>query len=194
MFAPKVAKPQTKTAEGPTTRLATRYSTLVGHRLSHDPVEKCCFFNARLEIRQPWGFWHKGFPRYPETGATEAMSTRVSERIRQPRHHFAASCGISARCRCFHLSEQAEFSRRSHPLQHLSAAPYKQGSLSQKSMIRLSTRRIASPTRCCACPHLAWLLRRPRAPAAASNALAPVVGLARTAETSIEKMDMRMSR
>ena len=40
MFAPKVAKPQTKAAEVPTSRLATGHSTIVGHRLDYDPFEQ----------------------------------------------------------------------------------------------------------------------------------------------------------
>ena len=39
MFAPKVAKPQTKSAESPTSKLAPRRSTLVGHH-GHDRVEQ----------------------------------------------------------------------------------------------------------------------------------------------------------
>ncbi len=48
MFAPKVAKPQTKTAEGRTTRPTTRYSALVGRRLSHDPVEQALFLQRTI--------------------------------------------------------------------------------------------------------------------------------------------------
>jgi hypothetical protein len=39
MFAPKVAKPQTKT-ESPSARLAPQCSTLAGHRLGHDSLEQ----------------------------------------------------------------------------------------------------------------------------------------------------------
>lgn len=39
MFAPKVAKPQTKAAESSTSKLAPHCSALAGHRLSHDLVE-----------------------------------------------------------------------------------------------------------------------------------------------------------
>jgi hypothetical protein len=40
VFAPKVAKPQTKAAEGPISRIAPQRSTLGGHRLGHGPVER----------------------------------------------------------------------------------------------------------------------------------------------------------
>jgi len=39
MFAPKVAKPQTKAAESSTTKLSPGHSALVGHRLGEAPVE-----------------------------------------------------------------------------------------------------------------------------------------------------------
>jgi hypothetical protein len=40
MFAPKVAKAQTKAAESPTSKLVPQRSTLEGHRLGNDPVER----------------------------------------------------------------------------------------------------------------------------------------------------------
>jgi Domain of unknown function (DUF4157) len=40
LFAPKLAKPQTKVAAASTSRLAPHRSTLVGYRLSHDPFEQ----------------------------------------------------------------------------------------------------------------------------------------------------------
>jgi hypothetical protein len=48
MFAPKVAKPQTKAAENPKSALAPHRSTLVGHRLGHDPVEQALFLQRTI--------------------------------------------------------------------------------------------------------------------------------------------------
>jgi hypothetical protein len=46
VFAPKIAKPQTKAAEGPTSRLAPQPSTL-----GHDPVEQVLFLGNRAALR-----------------------------------------------------------------------------------------------------------------------------------------------
>jgi len=48
VFAPKVAKPQTKAADVPTSRLAPRRSTLVGHRLGYDPVDQALFLQHSI--------------------------------------------------------------------------------------------------------------------------------------------------
>ena len=51
MFASKVAKPQTKAAKSPTSKLAPRRSTLVEHRLGHDPVEQMLFLQRTIGNR-----------------------------------------------------------------------------------------------------------------------------------------------
>lgn len=48
MFAPKVAKPQTKTAKSAISRLVPQRSTLVGHQLRHAPVEDMLFLQRTL--------------------------------------------------------------------------------------------------------------------------------------------------
>ena len=48
MFAPKVAKPQTKAAESSTSKLAPRLSARAGHRLGHDPGEQELFLQRAI--------------------------------------------------------------------------------------------------------------------------------------------------
>jgi hypothetical protein len=48
MFAPKVAKAQTKAAENPTSKMTPQRSTLTGHRLGHDPVERALFLQRTI--------------------------------------------------------------------------------------------------------------------------------------------------
>jgi len=43
MFASKVAKPQTKATESPTSKLMPQRSALVGHQLGHHPDEQALF-------------------------------------------------------------------------------------------------------------------------------------------------------
>ena len=40
MFAPKIAKPQTKAAKSPISKLTTQHSMFVGHRLGHNPADQ----------------------------------------------------------------------------------------------------------------------------------------------------------
>ena len=49
MFAPKLAKPQTKAAEASTSRLAPHRSSLVGALRGHDPVEQALFLQRTIE-------------------------------------------------------------------------------------------------------------------------------------------------
>jgi hypothetical protein len=48
VFAPKVAKPQTKATEGSTSRLVLHRSTLVGQRVGYDPVEQALFLQRSI--------------------------------------------------------------------------------------------------------------------------------------------------
>jgi hypothetical protein len=48
VFAPKIAKPQTKAAESQTSKLAPHRSTLVGHRADHDPIEQALFLQRGI--------------------------------------------------------------------------------------------------------------------------------------------------
>jgi hypothetical protein len=48
MFAPKVAKAQMKAADDPTSKMTPHRSTVVGHRLGHDPVEQVLFLQRSI--------------------------------------------------------------------------------------------------------------------------------------------------
>lgn len=48
MFAPRVAEPLTKAAEGSTSRLTSYRPTLLGHRLGHDPAEQALFLQRTI--------------------------------------------------------------------------------------------------------------------------------------------------
>jgi hypothetical protein len=48
MFAPKVARAQTKVAENPASKMSSRRSTSTGHRLGHDPVEQVLFLQRTI--------------------------------------------------------------------------------------------------------------------------------------------------
>ena len=48
MFAPKVAKPQTKATENPTSRLALERSTPAGHRYGRDPIPQALFLQRAI--------------------------------------------------------------------------------------------------------------------------------------------------
>lgn len=48
MFAPKIAKAQTKAAEGSTSSIVPHRSTLVGHRVDHNPIEDVRFFQGTI--------------------------------------------------------------------------------------------------------------------------------------------------
>ena len=48
MFAPKVAKPQTKAAESPTSKLASQRSTVLGHRLGRDQIKSVLFLQRTI--------------------------------------------------------------------------------------------------------------------------------------------------
>ena len=48
MFAPKVAKPQTKATEGPTSRLVAQRSTLAGHGHGRDPIVQAHFLQTTI--------------------------------------------------------------------------------------------------------------------------------------------------
>jgi hypothetical protein len=54
MFAPKVAKPHTKTAENPTSEMAPQRSTIGGRRLGRDPVEQEKRAMLPLFLQQKW--------------------------------------------------------------------------------------------------------------------------------------------
>jgi hypothetical protein len=90
MFAPKVAKAQTKAAENPRSTLAPQRSTLAGHRLGHDPVEHALFLQRtignqatlRLLARQTSTPTVSNPPSYceQEGGATENTTARETSR------------------------------------------------------------------------------------------------------------------
>jgi Domain of unknown function (DUF4157) len=48
VFAPKIAKPQTKATDGLISRLMPHRSTLAGHRLGRDPAEQALFFQRTI--------------------------------------------------------------------------------------------------------------------------------------------------
>ena len=48
MFAPKVAKPQTKPTEGATSKVEPHRSTLVGQQVGHGPVEQAPFLQRTI--------------------------------------------------------------------------------------------------------------------------------------------------
>jgi hypothetical protein len=88
MFAPKVAKPQTKAAEGSTGRLAPHRSTYVGHRLRHDPVEQAPVLQRaignqaalRVLARQTSAVTNPPSDYDQEGGATESAMARETSR------------------------------------------------------------------------------------------------------------------
>jgi hypothetical protein len=48
MFAPKIAKPQAKAAESPVNKPVSQHSTLLGHRLAHDPANRVTFLQRTI--------------------------------------------------------------------------------------------------------------------------------------------------
>jgi hypothetical protein len=53
MFAPKVAKPQTKAAESPTGEPAPQRSVRGGHRFGQDPVERALLLQSTIGNQAP---------------------------------------------------------------------------------------------------------------------------------------------
>jgi Domain of unknown function (DUF4157) len=71
VFAPKIAKPQTKAAEGPTSRLAPHRSTPMGPRLGHEPVEQALLLQRTIGNQATLRYLSHRLSNLPAKGRTE---------------------------------------------------------------------------------------------------------------------------
>jgi len=78
MFAPKVPKAQTKALENSFSKMPER-STLLGHRLGHDPVEQALFFQRTIGNQAILRLVAQQTSRQ-QGGATENMMTGETSR------------------------------------------------------------------------------------------------------------------
>jgi hypothetical protein len=148
VFAPKIAKPQTKAAEGSTSRLAPQRAMCVGHRLGHDPVEQALFLQRVIGNQGTLRLLARRNSALPGNGATAARSKRSPERTRQPRQHLAAFRGISARSRCFRLTARSSLPPcRDHRCQGLLPPPKLFAKPRSRTALRRHLRQLTSPQR-----------------------------------------------
>ena len=147
MFAPRVARPQTKASEGSTSGLTPQRPTNVDHALDHGPVEQAPFLQgeivnharARLLARRDSALPGNGRNRGKER---EGVGGEDASAETAPRGVWWDFSKVSL----FHLNEQTEFSRHSHPLKRLYAEPYRQSSLSDRRTTHSNRRQTAPPT------------------------------------------------
>jgi Domain of unknown function (DUF4157) len=84
MFAPKVAKSQTKAAQSPTSKLSPQRSTLGGHRLGHDPEDTETGLDERKATPGvSWDF--SQIPLFPPERASRSQGSSPQPAIIQPK-------------------------------------------------------------------------------------------------------------
>jgi hypothetical protein len=147
MFAPKVARPQTKAAESPTSKLAPQRLTVGGHRLGHDPVEQALFLQRtignqatlRLLAQRAAG------PTTKKPGGDHEQGIAPENMVAQeaPR---GVSWDFSARSQYFRLTGRRDL-KRQHLRRPLCQASYRRSSRSDGSTILSSMRLTGLPTR-----------------------------------------------